>query len=81
MAKVTVVNAVPAVVPPPTYLLELSEEEAKLLRAILGLGVNGKSTGRRRLSEAIWQALYDAKVPEPPVNTPMDFEGEIRFTR
>lgn len=42
MAKITVSRPEPATPPPPTYTLELSEEEAKALNALLnGFGDAG----------------------------------------
>lgn len=57
MAKATLVPPVPV---KQNVLLELSREEAQLLRDMLGSHIEGQSRGRRELSNSIFNALTDA---------------------
>ncbi len=62
MAKLTIVPA-KVELPPPTYLLELTQEEAETLSTLVRTGVVGSSTKSRRMhTDAIGNALQAACV-------------------
>jgi hypothetical protein len=62
MAKCERIDETP-VPPPPTYRLELSDDEARFIRTLLGqLGFDGGDEWWR-LRNSIWEALSGARVP------------------
>ena len=60
-----------------TVVLELTQDEAQVLRDILGWGVDGPNTGRRALTVAIWASIVP--VTTAPVGRPADLAGNIEL--
>ena len=70
MAKVTIIKAKPVKRPPDKYILELTQDEAQLIKELMGcIGVTGLSAGAADTPYEIYTKLID--LPRRPwiVNT------------